>query len=66
VTIRLLINTQEAAERTGLSPRTLETLRLRGGGPAFIKLGRSVRYELSALEAWIDANRSASTSEHHA
>lgn len=64
--MKLLLTTQNAAERLGLSPRTLEALRVRGGGPSYLKLGRLVRYEPAALEAWIDARRLASTSENHA
>lgn len=64
--MKLLLTTQNAAERLGLSPRTLEALRVRGGGPSYLKLGRLVRYEPAALEAWIDARRLASTSESHA
>lgn len=60
-----LLTTQAAARLVGLSPRTLETFRVRGGGPAFVKLGGAVRYEPKALQDWIDANRAASTSDHH-
>ena len=34
----------EAAELEGLSVRTLQARRVRGGGPPFLKDGRSVRY----------------------
>lgn len=61
-----LLTTRKAASLVGLSPRTLETLRVRGGGPAFIKLGSAVRYEPAALQAWIDAHRSTSTSANDA
>jgi excisionase family DNA binding protein len=60
-----LLTTGEAAKRLGLSPRTLETLRVRGGGPVFVKMGKAVRYEAWAIEAWIDARRTASTSEYN-
>ena len=60
-----LLTTQAAARLVGLSPRTLETFRVRGGGPTFIKLGGAVRYEPKALQDWIDANRAASTSDRH-
>jgi excisionase family DNA binding protein len=60
-----LLTTGEAAKQLSLSPRTLETLRLRGGGPAYVKMGKAVRYEPQAVEAWINARRISSTSEHH-
>jgi hypothetical protein len=34
----------EAAELEGVSVRTLQARRVRGGGPPFLKDGRSVRY----------------------
>ena len=39
-----LLTTREAAERLGLSPRTLERYRVTGEGPRFRKIGRWVRY----------------------
>jgi predicted DNA-binding transcriptional regulator AlpA len=60
---RLVLNTRQAAERCGLSPRTLEKRRVVGGGPQFVRLGGAVRYRLEDLEAWIAANRRRSTSD---
>jgi len=65
ISLFTLLTTSAAGDVLGLSPRTLETLRVRGGGPAFIKLGSSVRYEPQALQDWIDANRAVSTSDTH-
>lgn len=49
-----LLTTAEAAERLAVSPRTLESLRLRGGGPVFRKLGRrAVRYAPADIESFI-------------
>ena len=58
-----LLNTRIAAGRCGLSPRTLEKLRVNGGGPHFIRLGGAVRYQLEDLDAWIAANRRRTTSD---
>lgn len=45
-----LLSTMEAGRLLGLSPRTLEDWRLRGGGPLFRKIGRRiVRYLQSDL-----------------
>lgn len=44
----------EAAEYLGLRPGTLEIWRWSGKGPAYLKLGRSVRYRLSDLEAFVE------------
>jgi predicted DNA-binding transcriptional regulator AlpA len=53
----------EAAYLCGLSIRTLEALRVRGGGPRFVSLGRSVRYRRRDVIAFIDARVRASTSD---
>ena len=41
---KLYFHTREAAALLSLSPRTLEKLRVTGGGPAFHKFGRRVAY----------------------
>ncbi|MPS34315.1 MAG: DNA-binding protein [Stenotrophomonas sp.] len=51
---RYLTN-DEAAAFLRLSPRTLEKLRVIGGGPRFRKFGRRVMYAVADLEAWADA-----------
>jgi hypothetical protein len=56
-------STPLAADYVGLSPATLETLRIRGGGPAFSKLGRRVVYSREDLDAWLAARRRQSTSD---
>jgi hypothetical protein len=50
-----LLDTFQAAERTGLARATLAKLRVVGGGPPFVKLGTKVLYEDSDLAAWITA-----------
>jgi excisionase family DNA binding protein len=48
-----LLTQREAATLLHLSERTLERLRVSGTGPKFIRLGRSVRYRLTDIEAHI-------------
>lgn len=55
--------TKQAAQYLGLSRRTLEGFRCRGGGPAFVKAGRRCLYRLEDLDAWALANRRTSTSD---
>lgn len=51
---RLGLTTDEAAQTLGLSRRTLEGWRVRGGGPSFVKLTRGVvRYRPDDLVAWL-------------
>jgi len=58
-----LLDQREAARLLRLSERTLERLRLQGGGPCFVKCGRSVRYREADLEQWIAQRVVGSTSE---
>jgi len=53
----------EAAYLAGLSVRTLESLRLRGNGPSFVKFSRAVRYRRVDVLAWIERQIRSSTSD---
>ena len=44
------------AEHLGLSVQALALMRHEGTGPAYVKLGRRVRYRMSEVEAWLDSN----------
>jgi hypothetical protein len=59
-----MVDTATAAQYLGLAKNTLEKMRLYGGGPRFSKFRRAVRYSIEELDAWIDKNSAASTSEH--
>jgi predicted DNA-binding transcriptional regulator AlpA len=52
-----LLDRTEVATHFGLTERQLEEFALKGGGPAFIKFGRSVRYLAGDVRAWIEARR---------
>jgi predicted DNA-binding transcriptional regulator AlpA len=52
----LTVDTRGASDHIGLSVSTLEHLRVSGGGPRYVKLGRAVRYRLCDLEEFL-ANR---------
>ncbi len=59
-----MLTTTQAAGVLGLSPRTLEQLRVKGGGPGYFALGkRAIRYRRHALEIWLNARRRKSTSD---
>lgn len=49
-----LINESEAARYLCLSRSFMRQARVKGTGPAFIKMGRAVRYRLEDLDAWIE------------
>lgn len=57
-----LLDTAEAAKRLKLSSSMLEKLRVYGGGPAYLKLGRSVRYRVEDLSRWLEDRVRCSTS----
>lgn len=59
-----LVATAEAAEIVGLSRRTLEGLRTRGGGPIFVKLGRRTLYDINDLIKWTEENKRRSTCDY--
>jgi len=58
-----LLNTDQAAGHLGVAPITLRKWRIYGGGPRFVRVGRSVRYRPSALEAYIAGREFDSTSQ---
>jgi predicted DNA-binding transcriptional regulator AlpA len=60
--MQTLLDQREAARLLNLSIRTMERFRLQGGGPLYVKCGRSVRYRTSDIEAWIAARVVSSTS----
>jgi len=58
-----LVNEIELAKRLSIEVRTLQAHRQRGGGIPFIKIGRSVRYDLEAVEKYLRESSFSSTSE---
>lgn len=63
-----MLDTHDAAELLGVSPRTLEAWRVRGGGPRYVVLGAAtvrrgvVRYRRTDLDAYVGARVRSSTS----
>jgi predicted DNA-binding transcriptional regulator AlpA len=47
---------REVANRLGLSVATLRAWRFRGKGPRYLRLGRSVRYLPSDIDAFVRAS----------
>ena len=58
-----LLTPDEAAARLRVSRSFLAKKRVSGGGPKFVRIGRRVRYSPPDLDAFVCANRRASTSE---
>lgn len=59
-----LFSTKQAAQYLGVSHRTLEGWRLRGGGPRYLRLGarKCVRYRLEDLTQFVGGRLTESTS----
>jgi hypothetical protein len=60
---KTLLNQKLAALYLGVSVRTMEGWRLRGGGPLYSKLGSCVRYRLGDLDAFVDGQTRSHTSQ---
>ena len=58
-----LLSRAEVETKFGISRRFLEISAVRGDGPPYIKIGRSVRYRIGDLREWIEMQRIHSTSE---
>jgi len=53
----------EAAEYLRISASTLAKLRVYGGGPAFTRIGRAIRYTRTELDTYMAARTARSTSD---
>jgi len=58
-----LLNEKETGALLGWSPRTLQQRRVAGLPPAFVKIGRNVRYQREVINAFIAENVRHSTTE---
>lgn len=56
--VKKYLSTKEVAEEYGIGKGTLEQMRCRGLGPAYIKVSsRMVKYKRDDVEAWLDSHR---------
>lgn len=56
-TARRYISPRELSEMTGLARVTLAQWRQHGRGPAWIRLGSRVLYDIHDIESWMAARR---------
>jgi predicted DNA-binding transcriptional regulator AlpA len=61
--VERLLTARDAANLLRLSASWLAKARMRGDGPPYIKLGRSIRYSETALFLWMRAHQRLSTSQ---
>jgi hypothetical protein len=59
----VLFTPKEAATRLKVSQSFLAKARMRGDGPPYIMIGRSIRYSEAALIQWMRSQQRLSTSE---
>lgn len=57
------LTTRDLAKYTGISASTWNKKRLTGDGPAFVKIGRTVVYPITAVDTWLAARVRRSTSD---
>jgi predicted DNA-binding transcriptional regulator AlpA len=50
------VDEKRLAVRYGLARRTWQTLRQRGEGPTYVKVGRRVLYRISDVEVWLSSH----------
>lgn len=62
IAVPTLLTQEELCRFLGKSKAWAERGRLEGYGPKFIRIGRSIRYDLSDVTEWVNANKWASTS----
>ncbi len=54
---RELLNGKEAAQLLRCTAAALARWRRIGGGPAYVKVGRLVRYQIEDLASWVEGRR---------
>ena len=59
----LVLTPKETANRLKVSLSWLAKARMRGDGPPYIPVGRSIRYSEAALQQWMKSRQRSSTSE---
>jgi predicted DNA-binding transcriptional regulator AlpA len=64
--LKRILSVQDACVYIGLAKSTLDKMRVFGGGPAFLKLGRRVVYDVADIDRWLASRRRNSTSERGA
>jgi hypothetical protein len=56
---RLRLNEAETAEYICMSRPFLRLARMKGTGPAYLRIGRAIRYDVRDLDAWLVEHRVA-------
>lgn len=59
----MLLTPKDAAKMLKVSLSWLAKARMRGDGPSYCKVGRSIRYTEASLQQWMKSRQRFSTSE---
>lgn len=62
--MQVLLSTNDAAAKIGVSTSWLNKSRMSGTGPVYLKLGGGVRYALPDLERWLAEQRRTAVYDH--
>jgi len=61
-----LLCEKRAAELLGFTPRFLQSRRMRGDGPQYVRISqRAIRYRVTDLEKWVEQRLEQSTSDRN-
>jgi predicted DNA-binding transcriptional regulator AlpA len=60
----VLLTSKEVIKLFRVSPSWLAKARMRGDGPPYIRIGRSIRYSEATVVQWMKSRQRLSTSEH--
>lgn len=55
--VQEFIDDHELARRLGIARTTIQHWRLQAKGPAFVRVGRLIRYDVRDVERWIEAQK---------
>ncbi len=59
-----VLNEKQASEYLNFTQRALQSWRLKGDGPLFIRISaRAIRYRIEDLDAWLEDRLAKSTSD---
>lgn len=63
IAVPVLVTPAECAAILKVTPDVLARWRTKGHGPAFRRVGRLIRYEISDVTDWLEGQRRASTAD---
>lgn len=66
MTLPKFLTTAELAEALQITERTVIKMRAEGTGPAFVVIGRSIRYPPRGIQEWLDSRKQVAPSPKRA